>query len=432
MTNAHAIKNQDYSTITSARELLGEEVVNTIQGTAPLLAEHGETITGLFYSKLFAAHPELKHVFNMANQASGQQKHALAGAVYGFATHLDDLQGFKAQINRISQKHASLSIKPEHYPIVGKYLLEAIHEAVRGLLDVATADLVVDVWGQAYEILATLLIDAEETLYDTTQKQLGGWRGTREFILADRQQESQDVVSFYFKPVDGEKIIAYDAGQYIGIHTQPDTSPHAEIRQYSLSDEWQEGQPYYRISVKRASSIKSNPEGIVSNFLHKSLKIGDSVQLTAPRGEFTLKNQANTPVILVSGGVGITPVYSMLKSLLSKKHTGPLVFVHGTENSQQHVFKENLNQLQQDSAVDSLVFYNKPLEDDRHSQDYHFKGLVDLDSVKDRVKLNGAEYYLCGPLAFMEKINHQLLQWGIDESNIHYEIFGPSRSLSAA
>jgi len=419
----------DYSTLISARELLGDVVVDTIQGTAPLLAQHGETITGLFYLKMFEAHPQLKHIFNMSNQHSGTQKHALAGAVYRFANQLDDLQGFKTEINRIGQKHASLNIDPAHYPIVGKFLLQAIHEVVTNLLDEQTADTVVDAWGQAYEIFAQLLKDKEAFLYNTTEQQTGGWRGTRQFVLADRQQESSDVVSFYFRAVSGEHIVSYQAGQYISLSVQPDTSDYAQIRQYSLSDEWLDGQQHYRISVKKESGHQSKPAGIVSNFLHDKLCIGDTIALSAPRGEFILDSKRDVPVVLLSGGIGITPMFSMLKNLLSSGFVKPLAFIHGTQNSEKHVFKQELKQLAQDADVDNLIFYSEPLPHDIVDEDYHFKGFIDLNQIKEKINHHNTKYYLCGPVAFMKKMNNQLLYWGVNTSNIHYELFGPRRSL---
>ena len=423
---------QDSALPTSpARQQLGDAVVDTVKSTAPVLAEHGETITALFYQKMFQAHPELLNIFNTTNQKTGQQKHALAASVYNFAAHIEELDVLKAEIERIGNKHASLNVKPEHYPIVGKYLMQATHEVVSGLLGQETADAVVDAWTKAYALLADLLIHKEETLYSKTESGIGGWRDTREFVLSHRQQESTDVVSFTFQPADHGPIAPYEAGQYIAISVKPEGSEYTEIRQYSLSEAWTQGQQHYRISVKRIGADQDKPAGLVSNYLHDHLQVGDKVQLAPPRGEFTLaKGKSAKPIVLLSGGVGITPVFSMLETLVQTEQDQPLVFVHGTENSQHHVFKQELDQLQQTGKVDNVVFYREPSNDDKANEDYDHTGMVDLNKIKSQVNLPNADYYLCGPLPFMQHINQQLVDWGVAENQIHYEIFGPNRSLA--
>lgn len=241
--------------------MLSQQTINTVKSTAPLLAENGQAITVRFYEKLFNAQPELKNIFNQINQQRGEQPRALADAVVAYAANIDKLETLLPAVSRIAHKHASLGISPEHYPIVGKYLLEAVKETL-ALPDDHAA---LSAWEQAYKILADIFIDTEENLYQTNEQQKGGWRGFKPFLIDRIETETPDVKSFYLKPSDGSTVPTFKGGQYIGIKVNPASSDFDEIRQYSLSGK--SGEHYLRISTK------AEPQGLVSNHLHQTLSL---------------------------------------------------------------------------------------------------------------------------------------------------------------
>lgn len=224
---------------------LTPEQVKIIKSTVPILVEHGTAITTKFYKDMLSAHPELNNVFNNAHQVSGHQPRALAMALFAYATHIDDLGALGPAVELICNKHASLYIRPEHYDIVGKYLLETMGE----LLGDAFTPAIRDAWAAAYAQLAKIMIDREEQLYRTSE----GWRDWREFRIQEKVPESDEITSFYLVPVDGGKLPPFLPGQYISVRTEVPDLHYLQARQYSLSDA--PGKDYYRISVKRVSLL---------------------------------------------------------------------------------------------------------------------------------------------------------------------------------
>ena len=176
----------------------------------------------------------------------------------------------------------------------------------------------------------------------------------------------------------------------------------------------------YRISVKRENG------GVVSNFLHNELELGDSVKLTSPAGDFFIDVEENTPVVLISAGVGLTPLLSMLESL--REHKSSVYWVHATEDSDQHAFKDHVKSIVQfNSNIQSYVWYNKPAKTDRINVDYDYSGLVDLSKIKDVVNRENTKFYFCGPVGFMQFVANQLLEMGVSSNQLHYECFGPHK-----
>lgn len=258
---------------------LNQETRDIIKATVPVLEEHGTAITKRFYEMMFENHPELKNIFNQTNQRKGDQPKALANTVYAAAVHIDNLEAIVPVVKQIAQKHRSLNIKAEHYPIVGKYLLLAIKDV---LGDAATDD-IIDAWEQAYGVIADVFINVEKEMYDEVAKKPGGWVDFRDFKVAKKVVESNVITSFYLQPADGEAFPSYKPGQYITVKAKIDGQPYTHLRQYSLSSA--PGGEFYRISVKREEVNGDNPEGIVSNFLHANLNEGDILPISAPAGE---------------------------------------------------------------------------------------------------------------------------------------------------
>jgi nitric oxide dioxygenase len=395
--------------------MLTQTEINIIKDSAPALAQYGEDITGRFYQILFQSHPELSHIFNMTNQKSGSQKAALATAVYAFAKYVDNLEVILGDVERIAQKHASLGIKSEHYPLVGSALLQAIDEILQ------PPQSVIDAWAKGYGILADVFINREQALYDQKLEQQGGWAGTREFTLVNKVIETPLITSFYLRPNDGLAISDFVPGQYIAVHMQPVGAENHQIRQYSLSSAYNKNS--YRISVKKEDS--PHGEGLISNYLHDSVNVGDTLNLSNPFGEFYLQESSN-PVVLISGGVGITPMQAMLETLVSGS-SREVHFVHGALDSEHHAYKEMHNNITYTEQVTAHIFYEQtPAE----PADNHYQGRINLELLKSDLPLSSAEFYLCGPLAMMKAVYKQLKTLQVADEKIFYEVFGASKTLA--
>ena len=315
--------------------MLSNEHIALVKATVPLLESGGEALTTHFYRIMLGEYPEVRPLFNQAHQASGDQPRALANGVLRYAKHIDRLQVLGPLVGQIVQKHVSLQILPEHYPIVGSCLLRAIREVLGA--EIAT-DEVIAAWAAAYGQLADLLIGAEEEVYAASERATGGWRGGRAFRVARKVRESEEITSFHLQPVDGGAILDFIPGQYIGLRLVLDGE---EVRRnYSLSA-GPDGREY-RISVKR------EPGGRVSNHLHDRVGEGDQLELFIPAGEFTL-NHSSKPLVLISAGVGITPLMTMLEAAV---HSGrPIHFIHCARHAGVQAFA---------SRVDELVAVTSP------------------------------------------------------------------------
>jgi nitric oxide dioxygenase len=398
--------------------MLTQQTKDIVKATAPVLAQHGYDIIQCFYRRLFDAHPELKNVFNMTHQQQGQQQQALARAVYAYAENIEDPGSLAAVLKNIANKHASLGVRPEHYPIVGEHLLGAIKET---LGDAAT-DAIVSAWALAYGNLADLLAGMESGLYEQAATRVGGWTGWRTFIVRDKRPESSMITSFVLEPADGRPVANFEPGQYVSVAVDVPTLGLQQIRQYSLSD-MPNGRTY-RISVKREGG-GPYPPGYVSCLLHDHVNVGDEVRLAAPYGCFHIDVDASTPIVLISGGVGLTPMISMLKRAIQDPKR-QVVFVHGARNSGVHAMRDRLRETARTHTNFSLiVFYDDPLPQDLPGRDYDHAGLVDVNAIKDAILLPDADYYICGPVPFMRLQHDALKQLGIPEARIHYEVFGP-------
>ncbi|CAN7737345.1 MULTISPECIES: NO-inducible flavohemoprotein [unclassified Variovorax] len=398
--------------------MLTQTTIATVKATAPVLAVHGFSIIQRFYDRLFTAHPDLKNLFNMRHQESGEQQRALAGAVLAYATHIDNLPALGPAVARMTHKHASLNVQPAQYPVVGEHLLAAIKEV---LGEAATAD-ILGAWAEAYQALADILIGAEAALYEEAAARPGGWRGWRNFVVRRKRQESDVITSFFLEPEDGQPLSDFKPGQYISAVVDVPRLGLQQVRQYSLSDA--PNGKSYRISVKREGERSQPGAGYVSNLLHDYVNQGDVVRITPPFGDFHIDMEASTPVVLISGGVGLTPLVSMLKSVL-KNTDREVVFVHGARNSSVHAMKERVKAVADTNRrLTSIVFYDAPLESDVQGYDHDYVGLVELRRVAQSVLKPDADYYICGPIPFMRMQVETLKALGVAQARLHYEVFG--------
>ncbi|MGG1946237.1 NO-inducible flavohemoprotein [Trinickia sp. NRRL B-1857] len=393
---------------------LTPDQISRVKATAPVFAEHGATITKHFYRRMFANRPELRNLFNQTHQESGSQADVLAHAVYAYAANIDNLGALGSAVGRITHKHASLNIRPEHYPIVGENLLASVVEVLGDAVDEAT----LEAWRAAYAQLAQIMIGAEAKLYDNA-----AWSGYRPFTVSRKVVESDEITSFYLTPADGGPAAGFEPGQYVTVKRYVGELGVDQPRQYSLSDaphgKW------LRISVKRESGNEAIPAGRLSTLLHEGVEEGSIVEVTAPMGDFHLDRTKSTPVVLVSGGVGITPMMSMLSTLAAEGSARRVAFVHACRNGKVHAFKQWLAQtVQAQPNVSRAVFYEEVGPADKQGVDYDFEGRIDFSRIAEQAVLPDADYYLCGPMAFMEVQRDALVALGVDPARIHSEVFG--------
>jgi nitric oxide dioxygenase len=407
--------------------MLQPKTIEIIKAITPLVAANAETITRRFYQLMFTGDPQVKAFFNQAHQHSGGQQRALAGAICAYFANIDNLAVLGPAVNLIAHKHCSLGIKPEHYPIVGKHLLAAIKDVMG---DAAT-DEILGAVGEAYGFLADVCIKREEEIYKEQREAEGGWNGYRKFVVDRKERESDIVTSFYLKPADGGSLPSFVPGQYVTVHIDHPTTPTSP-RNYSLSD--CPGTGYFRISVKREPKLVENaPDGLISNYLHDQVHVGDQIDLGPPCGEFTLSPQTakEEPIVLVAGGIGVTPLLSMAKSLAKNSRT-PVYFLQAARNSQVHALAKEVRGLQdQASNILTHVIYDQPLAEDMANGHCDSVGTISKTFLQQLVPVDRATFYFCGPKPFMQSVYSDLKQLGVPEDRIQFEFFGPRQEITA-
>jgi ferredoxin-NADP reductase/MOSC domain-containing protein YiiM/ferredoxin len=248
------------------------------------------------------------------------------------------------------------------------------------------------------------------------------WSGFRPMQVTKVNRESASVVSLSFEPLDGTLLPAASPGQFVVLRLRvaPDLPPI--LRNYSMSGK--PGANYYRVSVKR------EPHGVGSAFLHDQVGIGDVVEVSAPRGTFILTS-GETPIVLVSAGIGATPVLAMLHSLVSDASPREVWWLYGARNRTEHPFaKESRELLQTLARARSYIVYSKPRPQDQQGTDYDSPGYIDTPLL-DRLGLNpNSDFYLCGPPSFLRNLNQGLRNWGAPPAGVHQEVFGPEDAIT--
>ncbi|PDO82408.1 NO-inducible flavohemoprotein [Kosakonia sacchari] len=396
--------------------MLDAQTIATVKSTLPLLAATGPKLTAHFYDRMFTHNPELKEIFNMSNQRNGDQREALFNAIAAYASNIDNLAALLPAVEKIAQKHTSFQIQPEQYNIVGTHLLATLDEMF------SPGQEVLDAWGKAYGILAGVFINREAQIYSEHAEKVGGWQGTRPFRLVEKKPQSALITSFEFEPVDGQPVAAYQPGQYLGVWLKPEDFANQEIRQYSLTRK--PNGKSYRIAVKREAG------GQVSNWLHNSAKVGDIVHLAAPAGDFFIDVQSNTPVTLISAGVGQTPMLAMLDSLSKSQHAAQVNWFHAAMNGEVHAFADEVSKLGASlNHYYQHVWYQQPAAAEVNSGRYDSEGLMDLHALEGKFSDPAMQFYLCGPVGFMQFVAQQLVTLGVNKESIHYECFGPHKVL---
>jgi nitric oxide dioxygenase len=383
-----------------------------IRSTVPLLEARGEALTTHFYDILLDENPEVRPYFNQANQVTGDQPRALANGVLMYAKHIDRLEALGDLVGAIVSKHVSLRIRREHYPLVGASLLRAIRDVLGA--DVATGA-VIEAWGVAYQQLADILAGAEEDVYARVASAPGGWRDGRDFVVVAKIPESEEVTSFHLVPTDGGAVYAHAPGQYIGLRVQ--VGGQDMRRNYSLSAA-PDGRGY-RISVKR------HPGGAVSNHLHDHVHVGDTIELFPPSGHFVLE-ESDRALVLISGGVGITPTLAMLQAALATDR--PIHFIHAARHGGAHAFRDTIDELaSRHPNLTRYYCYESVREGDPAP---HATGFLDAELLgKWLPHADALDAYYLGPKPFMQAMRRALRTLGVPDDRAKYEFFGPASSL---
>ena len=400
---------------------LSADTIARVKATVPALAQHGEAITLAMYARLFQD-DHIKALFNHANQATGAQPKALAGAILAYAQNIDNLGVVLPVVERIAHKHVGYHILAEHYPFVAKALLGAIGD----VLGEAATDEILAAWGEAYWFLADILIGREVVIRTEIEAIEGGWTGWRDFVVVEKIRESAVITSFVLRPRDGGAVIPHKPGQYLTFRFDlPGSNGLSEKRNYSISAG--PSDQTYRISVKREDL------GAASRHLHDQIQVGDVLSATPPAGDFFLAPAPARPVVLLSGGVGLTPMVSMVEHIAKAHPELEAHFVHGALNSDVHALDGHVRALAKDhGGVTVTTFYSHPLEGDRVGESHDVDGFITLDWLAANTPLAQADIYLCGPKPFLRTFVNGLLEAGVPADRVHYEVFGPTDEALAA
>lgn len=407
--------------------MLSQKTIDVVKEITPIVAAEAETITRRFYERMFEGNPEVKAFFNQAHQHSGGQQKALAGAICAYFTNIDNLEALTPAVELIAQKHCSLGVQEEHYPIVGEHLLGAIGE----VLGDAVTDEIVEAVTEAYQVLAEICIGREASIYEEQANAKGGWNGQRNFVVQRKESESEIVTSFYLVPEDGGDLPEFLPGQYLTVHIDHPTTPTSP-RNYSLSD--MPGQPHYRISVQRESGMDAaTPDGLISTHLHDQVHPGDVLKVGPPCGEFTIDPTTlpDRPVVFLAGGIGVTPLLSMAKAMVDYAVLAPIYFLQAVKNSSVHAFAAEIQKMVSDKDFTQTLFvYDDPLPGDLDDAKCDRQGLVSTKLLQSWAPYRDADFYCCGPKPFMQTVYASVKELEVDDSRLHFEFFGPQQEIA--
>ena len=259
-------------------------------------------------------------------------------------------------------------------------------------------------------------------------KSIPDWEGWREFRVVATVDEALDTRSFYLSPVDGRPLVPFAPGQYLTFRLQPAESVDPIVRCYSLSDFPHED--YYRVTVKLVRPPRDRPDlpaGRGSSFFHRHVRVGDVLDVRAPSGTFFLDTLTTEPVVLIGAGIGITPLVSMLGATIQSGRRRAVFALLGFRHSGEHPFKDHLEKLAEKHPQLKLhVSYSAPLETDVLYKDYNHAGRMTINRIREILPSSNFHFFLCGPGPMMESLVPAHLEWGVPESHVHYEAFGPA------
>eukprot|EP00873_Tetraselmis_striata_P015776 jgi/Tetstr1/436040/TSEL_024919.t1 len=399
---------------------LSQKTIGIVKATAPVMAEHGYAITKAMYGRMLTNNPSVSELFNKTHQVEmgGEkafQPNALACSVHAYAAHIDDLGALTEAVERIAQKHVSLMVTEEQYGIVGENLLWAVKEV---LGDAATPD-IMDAWAEAYGFLANIFIAREKQLYTEFASSPNGWSGWKEMKVTKKAIENYGLMSVDLKPADGSGVPSFMPGQYIGVRAE--VPGHGIVqRNYSLSIA--PGGDNLRITVKRERPAdKDAPFGVMSYYIHDRLFEGDSILVSQPAGDFFYRmDSSKRPLVLMAGGIGMTPILSILEYAVQSKLDRHITVFAAIRSNKMEPYSE---QLQRISA--SNLNINVNLVYDEPPKPWNTQGPLSINHLKQALVTKDCDYYFCGPPGFMKNMATSLRDWGVPSDQLKYEYFGP-------
>lgn len=390
---------------------MSDKTIETIKATACVVAPKALDITRNFYERVFTKMPELFSFFNKTNKATDVQPQALAGAIVAYASNIDALGPLvvpHGPVEVICHKHAALNIQPAHYPVVHDNLMESVGEV---LGDVVTPE-IAGAWTESVLFLAKVMIHQEEGLYAAAEKRAGGWRGMKEVKIVNIEDMTADVKRFSFQDPSYTGNYDVSPGQFLTLQVDPNGDGLTAPRHYTCVSS--SGDPFLQCCVKKAlgrvcpASGVSVPGGVVSTYLHEKAKVGDTVKLSPPFGVFTPR-EADESAVLISAGIGVTPMYSF------SKHFGDqtALIAHIDKNAASHPSKDHFASLKCPKMFKYTEDGGRPKA---------------ADFAADIVKQVGTShgFYLCGPQQWMSEMRAVLTAAGA--TSVHYEVFGPEAS----
>ncbi|PFG34696.1 globin domain-containing protein [Sanguibacter antarcticus] len=393
--------------------MLSDSSRPVVGSTLQVIAEHIPQIAQRFYQHMFAARPDLLDgTFNRGNQAQGTQQVALAGSVVAFASALIKTpeQLPEHLLSRVAHKHASLGIRPDQYDVVHEHLFWAIVDV---LGDAITPE-VAAAWDEVYWLMAYALINQERGLYSG--------RGVRpetvwrQWKVEEKIAETADVVTFVVKRVDDRLVRTSLPGQYVTVKVPMPDGVH-QPRQYSLTRA-DDGE-HRQFSVKRVHG-GGQPDGEVSSYLCETVETGDVLTMSLPFGDVVLDD--SRPLVFASAGIGITPMAGMLSHLVQAGSNLPVHVLHADLDEASFALRHQV--LADVRALPNATvhaWYERGPESSL-PLDGVFEGLMDAYQID---LPDGAGYYLCGPLPFMQAVRSDLVARGVPPQDIQYEVFGP-------
>ncbi len=399
---------------------LSAGTIALVRASVPALVTHGGYITSKMYDRLFQDE-HIRALFNHGNQGEGgAQVHALAAAILGYAQNIDNLGALAPVVERIAQKHIGFHILPEHYPYVAKALLGALEDV---LGEAATPELLA-AWGEAFWFLADILKAREGVIRSEIERADGGWTGWRAFRVEAKIRESEVITSFVLRPVDGHPVLAHRAGQYLTLRLDR-VGAEPLRRNYSIS--CAANGETYRVSIKREAL------GAASRWLHDFVNVGDVLHSTPPAGDFFLPERPQRPIVLLSGGVGLTPMVSMIETIAARHPGLETHYVHGTTSSATHAMDDHVRALaRENDNIRVATFYSQPGESDAAGATHDVDGNITTEWLRSNTPITEADVYLCGPKPFLRAFVSGLSLAGVPADRIHYEFFGPADELMAA
>ncbi len=257
--------------------------------------------------------------------------------------------------------------------------------------------------------------------------QTPAWAGFRPFTLREKVRESDDVASFHLVPKDGQSLPPYLPGQYLTVRVSIPGMERPVVRSYSLSDVPRDD--HYRLTIKRIASRSENSQsasGLVSTYFHDRLAVGDCIEAKAPTGTFTIDvTQHDRPVVLIGGGIGLTPLVSMVNSIVAADSPRETWLLYGVRNDREHIMRTYLEAVTRvHPNIHLHIFYSQPSREIDDPSTH--AGYIDLGAIQRLIPTNAYDFYVCGPPPMMDSVTRDLEAWGVPADRVRTEAFGPT------